>query len=289
VGGVHLSTAQPYDGAAVLAFLAARAIEGVEEVSADGATYRRTLALAHGDALVALTPDAGGVEAALTLADPRDEAEAVVLARRLFGLDADPAAVVATLGADALLGPLVRARPGLRVPGAASGFEVAVRAVLGQQISVAAARKLASRITAATGRAVALGDATLTHVFPAPAALAEAPDATFPMPRSRIRTLRGLAAADPPLETPEDAAALTALWGVGPWTAGYVALRLGAPDVFLDGDVAVRAALAQLGATVDDAPRWAPHRSHAVLHLWANLAKAPNAAPTRGGVSPRTG
>jgi AraC family transcriptional regulator of adaptative response / DNA-3-methyladenine glycosylase II len=162
-----------------------------------------------------------------------------------------------------VLGPLVRARPGLRVPGAASGWEAAVRAVVGQQISVAAARRLLSRLAAAAGGA-----------FPGPETLAALPDGAFTMPRSRIRTLRELAAADPPLATPADARALTRLYGIGPWTAGYVALRLGDPDVFLDGDVAVRTSLQRLGAAPADAPRWAPYRSHAVLQLWANLTNA---------------
>jgi AraC family transcriptional regulator of adaptative response / DNA-3-methyladenine glycosylase II len=284
---VHLPTAQPFDGAAVLAFLAARAIDGVEEV-VDG-TYRRVLALPGGEAIAALTPRADGVEAAFTLADPADEPHAIARARALFDLDADPQAVTDALGADPVLGPLVRARPGLRVPGAASGFEVAVRAVLGQQITVAAARTLAGRITARLATPLALGDATLTHRFPAPAELAAAPDDAFPMPRSRARALRELAAADPPLAAPADAAALTELWGIGPWTAGYVALRLGDPDVFLPGDVAVRTSLTQLGLKVDDAARWAPFRSQAVLRLWANLAKAPTGPPTAGGVRSRTG
>lgn len=248
-----LATTPPFDGAAVLAFLAARAIDGVEAV--DGGTYRRTLALPGGAATVALTPRDDGVE----LDGP---AEAAPIARALFGLDQDPAAILAALGDDPALGPLVRARPGLRVPGAASGFEAAVRAVVGQQISVAAARRLLSHIVETVG-----GDA-----FPTPEALAAAPDDAFRMPKSRARTLRELARADPPLVTPDDARALTALYGIGPWTAGYVALRLGDADVFLDGDVAVRTSLARLGLASADAPRWAPYRSHAVLHLWANLA-----------------
>jgi AraC family transcriptional regulator of adaptative response / DNA-3-methyladenine glycosylase II len=259
----------------------------VEEV-VDG-TYRRVLALPGGEAIAALTPRADGVEAAFTLADPADEPHAIVRARALFGLDADPRAVTDALGADPVLGPLVRARPGLRVPGAASGFEVAVRAVLGQQITVAAARTLASRITARLATPLARDDATLTHRFPLPAELAAAPDDALPMPRSRARALRELAATDPPLATPADAAALTELWGIGPWTAGYVALRLGDPDVFLPGDVAVRTSLTQLGLKVDDAARWAPFRSRAVLHLWANLAKPPTGPRTSGGVRPRTG
>jgi AraC family transcriptional regulator of adaptative response / DNA-3-methyladenine glycosylase II len=254
---VFLPTAPPFDGGAILAFLAARAIDGVEEV-VDG-TYRRTLALEGGEAIVALTPREDGV---VLDGDPA----AAPIARALFGLDQDPAATRAALGDDPVLGPLVRARPGLRIPGAASGWEAAVRAVVGQQISVAAARTLLGRIAARTARA---HEGLL--LFPEPAALAAAPDDAFTMPRTRARTLRELAAADPPLAGPRDAAALTDLYGIGPWTAGYVALRLGDPDVFLDGDVAVRTSLARLGATTADAPRWAPYRSHAVLQLWANL------------------
>jgi AraC family transcriptional regulator, regulatory protein of adaptative response / DNA-3-methyladenine glycosylase II len=272
---VFLATQPPFDGDAVLRFLTARAIDGVETVQ-DG-TYRRTLALEGGDVVVSLTPRADGV-----VLD--GEAAAAPIARALFGLDQDPAAVRAALGDDPVLGPLVRARPGLRIPGGASGFEVAVRAVVGQQITVAAARTLLGRIAARTSRAH--GDLLL---FPEPAALAAAPDDVFTMPRTRARTLRELAAADPPLATPDDARALTRLYGIGPWTAGYVALRLGDPDVFLEGDVAVRTSLKRLGATTADAPRWAPHRSHAVLQLWANLANPAPGVPTEGGVSTQTG
>jgi AraC family transcriptional regulator of adaptative response / DNA-3-methyladenine glycosylase II len=267
---MHLPTTQPFDGAAVLDFLAARAITGVEEVR-DG-TYRRTLALPGGPAILELTPDAQGVTVKLTLDEKRDEPEAMRRARALFGLDADPEAVAAHFEADPHLGPLIRARPGLRVPGVVDGWEIAVRAVLGQQITVAAARTLASRITAAVATPLAAPDGGLTHLFPTPAQLAAAPDELFTMPRSRARTLRGLAAADPALLVPQDAAALQELWGIGPWTAGYVAMRLGDPDVFLDGDVAVQKALRELGADSNDAPSWSPWRSFAVLHLWASLA-----------------
>lgn len=282
-----LPTTEPFDGAAVLAFLAARAIPGVEEVR-DG-TYRRTLVLPGGPAILALTPCAGGVDAALALADPADEPEALRRAQALFGLDADPAAVLAGLGADPILGPLVRARPGLRVPGAVDGFELAVRAILGQQISVVAARVLGGRITAALGAPLARADGALTHHFPAPDALAAAGDAAFPMPRSRIRTLRGLAAAAPRLESPAAAGSLTELWGIGPWTAGYVAMRLGDPDVFLPGDVAVQRALSALSTGPVDAGSWSPWRSFAVLHLWATLAKPAGPAPTAAGVRARSG
>jgi AraC family transcriptional regulator of adaptative response / DNA-3-methyladenine glycosylase II len=270
---VLLATHEPFDGAAVLAFLAARAIDGVEEVR-DG-TYRRTLGLRHGGAILALTPRAGGVEAVFTLDDPRDEGAAIARARALFGLDVEPGAVERVLGRDPHLGPLLKRRPGLRVPGVVDGWEIAARAVLGQQITVAAARTVAGRITAALGERLPRPDGALTHRFPARAAVAAAPDDVFPMPRSRARALREVAAADLPLDTPASAAQLLDLWGIGPWTAGYVALRLGDPDVFLPGDVAVVRALRELGLTVHDAEAWRPFRSFAVLHLWATLTAAP--------------
>jgi AraC family transcriptional regulator of adaptative response / DNA-3-methyladenine glycosylase II len=268
---VFLPTREPFDGAAVLAFLAARAIAGVEEVT--GRTYRRTLALPGGGAILALTPRRDGVEATFVLDDQRDEPTALACSRALFGLDADPAAVARVLGADAHLGPLLARRPGLRVPGVVDGWEIAARAVLGQQVTVSAARTLAGRITAALGQSLDRPDGALTHRFPRPAAVIAADDATFPMPRSRIRALRELAAADLTLATPADAARLVEVWGIGPWTAGYVALRLGDPDVFLPGDVAVVRALRELGLTIEDASTWSPFRSYAVLHLWANLRK----------------
>lgn len=263
---MHLSTDRPFDGTAVLTFLAARAIDGVEAV-VDG-TYRRTL---DTSTAIAITPRDDGV-------DLDGPPEAVPVARALFGLDQDPTLANVALAADPILGPLVRARPGLRVPGAVSGWEAAVRAVVGQQISVAAARGHLSRLAAHAGGR-----------FPTPADLLAAPDDLFRMPRTRIRTLRTLAEADPPLATFADARRLTGLYGIGPWTAGYVALRLGDPDVFLDGDVAVRTSLARLGATTADAPRWAPFRSQAVLHLWANLANPPGDASTGEGVPAPTG
>lgn len=268
---MFLPTHEPFDGAAVVAFLAARAIAGVEDV-VDG-TYRRTLALPRGGAILALTPRRDGVEVVLTLHDPRDEPAAVACARALFGLDADPLAVGRGLGADPHLGPLLALRPGLRVPGVVDGWEIAARAVLGQQISVSAARTLAGRITAALGEPLDRPDGALTHRFPRPQAVVAAADATFPMPRSRIRALRELAAADLPLAMPADAARLVEVWGIGPWTAGYVALRLGDPDVFLPGDVAAVRALRERGLGIEDASRWSPWRSYAVLHLWANLSK----------------
>jgi AraC family transcriptional regulator of adaptative response / DNA-3-methyladenine glycosylase II len=260
----------PFDGAGVLAFLAARAIPGVEEVG-DG-TYRRVLELAGGPAVLAATPRDEAVHVALWPAVPDDAVAGVAIAGAIFGCGADPAAVAAALGNDSVLGPLLAARPGLRVPGTADGFEVAVRAILGQQITVAAARTLAARLVARVGVPLAVPSGGLTHRFPTRAALADAPSEALAMPRTRADALRALGASGLPLGAPGDAAALTALRGVGAWTAGYVALRLGDPDVFLPTDVVVRHALADLGADPSVAERWRPFRSLAVLHLWRHRA-----------------
>lgn len=275
---MRLAAVPPYDGAGLLAFLTARAIPGVEAV-ADG-TYRRSLALAGGPAVVAVTPDGAGIDVELlALADPRDEPAALAACRRLFGLDSGGADADAVLGADPVLGPLVAARPGVRVPGAADGFEIAVRAVLGQQISVARARDLATRIVAAAGEPLSCAHGEITHLFPTPERLAVVDDAVLAMPRTRAAALRALAASGLPLEAPADAAALQRLHGIGPWTAGYVALRLGDPDVFLDGDVVVRATLRALGAGAADAERWRPWRSLAVVHLWRAAATGVRPVP----------
>jgi AraC family transcriptional regulator of adaptative response / DNA-3-methyladenine glycosylase II len=262
----------PFDGSGVLRFLAARAIPGVEEV-VDG-TYRRVLVPAAGadPLVVAARPTAEGVEVTLGDATSPDASAARAIVGRLFGLDVDPSARHAALRDDPTLGPLLAEAPGLRVPGAASGFEVAVRAILGQQISVAAARTLAGRLVAALGAPLPTADGGLTHALFTPAALAAAPDALFTMPRMRAGALRALAAADPRLSTPADAAALTALPGVGPWTAGYVALRLGDPDVFLPADVVLRHALRAHDLAASDTERWRPWRSTAVLLLWRDQA-----------------
>jgi AraC family transcriptional regulator, regulatory protein of adaptative response / DNA-3-methyladenine glycosylase II len=271
---------EPFDGESLLAFLAARAVPGVEQVA--GGTYRRTLRLEHGGALVALTPASGGVRCALRLDDLRDLTAAVARCRRLLDLDADPVAVASQLGTDEALGPLVRRRPGLRVPGCVDGFELAVRAIVGQQVSVAAARTVLGRLTRAYGEPVAEreGDAAdLTHRFPTAAALAEADPASFPFPRTRAQAVLELArlaaAGELVLDTGTDPAEarelLTRIPGIGPWTAGYVAMRaLGDPDVFLHGDVGIRHALARLGDAPDDAA-WRPWRSYAVVQLWRSL------------------
>ena len=275
----------PLDAAGLLAFLGTRAVPGVEAVR-DGA-YVRSLRLARGNGLVELRPRDGWIAARLRLDDPRDLGEAVRRARRVLGLDADPAAVVAALEDDRLLGPLVRAAPGRRVPGTADGDELAVRAVLGQQVSLAGASTLAARLVAAYGQPLARPSGSVTHVFPTAASLAGADPERLAMPHARRRALLALAGALAREEIDLSAGAdrdearrrLLALPGIGPWTTEYVAMRaLGDPDAFLAGDLGVRHALERLGedgrpaAALRIAERWRPYRAYAVQHLWASLS-----------------
>ena len=244
------------------AFLGARAVPGVEEVAG---RYRRTARLPHGPAVIGLD--------GLVSGDPRDEATARAPAERLRG--ADPAEADAHLATDAYLGPLIGARPGMRMPGTVDGGELAVRAVLGQQVSLAAARSLGGRLVAAAGEPLEEPVGSLTHVWPVPEAIAEAA-ATLPMPRARQQTLAVLARALADglrLQPGDDAREqLLDLPGIGPWTAEYIAMRaLGARDAWLPTDAGVRNGLARIGARTEDAEAWRPHRSHAVRHLWAAL------------------
>ena len=271
---LRLPYRSPLHADSLLDFLGARAIPGVEE-RVEG-TYRRTLTLPYGAATAALTPGPRGphgyIAAELTLADVRDLAPMVTRCRRLFDLDADPQAVDEVLAADPALAETVRKEPGVRVPGAVDGFEIAVRAVVGQQVSVPAARKVLGKLVTAAGRAG----------FPDAAALLALPDEAFAMPAARRATLRGLATAvveglrlDGGSDRAEARAALLELPGIGPWTADYIALRaLGDPDVFLPTDLGIRRGAAALGLPDDPkklaahAERWRPWRSYATIRLW---------------------
>ncbi|GAA0388913.1 AlkA N-terminal domain-containing protein [Streptomyces luteireticuli] len=282
-GGIPLRLAHrgPYAAREVFGFLGRRAVPGAEEMTGvPGArTYRRTLRLPYGTGIAEVREPhraaAGWLACRLHLTDLRDLAAAVQRVRRLFDLDADPDAVAERLGADPVLRPLVAARPGLRSPGAADADELALRAVLGQQVSVAAATRLGARLVAAHGTPLAAPDGTLTHLFPEPAALA---DAEFDgMPEARRDTLRTVAAAladgtvrlDPGADRDDTGRRLLALRGVGPWTAGYIRMRaLGDPDVFLPGDAGARRALTALGARPGAEDAWRPWRSYALHHLW---------------------
>jgi AraC family transcriptional regulator, regulatory protein of adaptative response / DNA-3-methyladenine glycosylase II len=271
----------------LLDFLARRSVPGVEEVT-DG-TYRRSLRLARGSALVELRPAEAQdhVHVRADLADVEDLDDALAVCRRLLDLDCDPRAVDAALGGEPLLAPLVDATPGMRVPGAASGAELAIRAVLGQQISVAAARTAAGRLTAALGEPLARPRGTVTRCFPTAEALAGADPALLAMPAARARALRGLAGVlasgelvlDAGAERAPARRALLALRGIGPWTADYIAMRaLRDPDAFLPTDLGVRHALRRLGRSEPPAEigeRWRPYRAYAVTHLWHSLAAAP--------------
>ena len=286
---MRLAVRTPYDGGALLGFLAARAIPGVE--AAGPGWYARTLSLPHGTGTVRLeVPDADEpgqtafATATFTLDDLRDTAAATERVRRMLDADCDPVAVAEAFAGDPVIGPLVRANPGLRVPGHVDGHEIAVRAVLGQQVSVAGARTVAARLVEQHGRPLAQPDDGLTHLFPDAATLAALDPAELPMPRSRGRALVALCAAladgDLALDRGPDRddvrTALLAIPGIGPWTADYIALRaLGHPDVFLPTDIGIRDALAGLGrdpaSAAELAAGWAPWRSYAQLHLWHTL------------------
>ncbi|HYM27436.1 MAG TPA: AlkA N-terminal domain-containing protein, partial [Steroidobacteraceae bacterium] len=221
---LRLAYRPPLDTGTLLDFFGRRAIAGVEDISAT--RYRRTLALPGSRGVIELepAPDHAWITLRARLDDVRDVGALAARARQFFDLEADPAAINAALGADPLLAPLVAARPGLRMPGALDSFEMAVRAIVGQQVSVAGARATLSKLAARLGMALDTPDATLTHEFPTATAVAEG-DLDGLMPRARAAALRGLARAiaegaitlDPTADRDETRARLLALPGVGPW------------------------------------------------------------------------
>jgi AraC family transcriptional regulator of adaptative response / DNA-3-methyladenine glycosylase II len=278
---LRLPYRRPADLTGIVAFLAARAVPGVEEV--EGGTYRRSLVLPHGTGVAELTPATGHLQATLRLSDFRDLTAAVARCRRLFDLDADSVAVDKVLATDPALTPLVRAKPGIRVPGAVDGDELAVRAVLGQQVSVAAARRVAARLVQAYGKPLDTPVGSVTHAFPTSDALAAVDPSEFPMPARRQRTMHELTARladgrihlDPGADRAEVEHELTQIPGLGSWTAGYVRMRaLADPDVLLVGDLGVRHGLVRAGLPDDSAAAtkvaeaWRPWRSYAQMHLW---------------------
>jgi AraC family transcriptional regulator, regulatory protein of adaptative response / DNA-3-methyladenine glycosylase II len=277
---LDLAARPPYAGDGVMRWLAARMVAGVEELA--GGAYRRTLWLTGGPGVVALEPRGDHVRATLRLADPADLPRAVACCRALLDLDADPGAHNAVLATDPALASRVAADPGLRAPGTVDPAETAVRAVLGQQVSLAAARALAARLVAVCGTPLPAPDGGLTHAFPPPERIAAAELAALGMPDARRRTLRELARrlAGGELDLHADPAdvreRLLAIPGIGPWTASYIALRaLGDPDAFPAGDAGLRRGARALG--LPDAPaaleahaeRWRPWRRYAAQHLWA--------------------
>ena len=268
----------PMDVDATLAYLGRRAVAGVETYA--NGTYTRVLRAPCGPALVSVSGGDGAVSCHLRLQDQRDLVAVVARVRRLLDLDADPEAVDDVLGDDAALAPLVSKHPGLRSPGAVDGFELAVRAVVGQQVSVAGARTVLGRLAADLGEP-AFEDEPW-RLFPAPDALLDADPATLPMPRARARTLAALAGAmtsdaplvlDPGADRDDVRARLLEVPGIGPWTADYVRMRaLADPDVLLDTDLGARAAADHLGVDLTGGrPDWAPWRSYATHHLWTAI------------------
>jgi AraC family transcriptional regulator, regulatory protein of adaptative response / DNA-3-methyladenine glycosylase II len=300
---LRLAVRSPYDLEGLLGFLGARALPGVERV--DGASYARTVALDSGPAIVRVgrptvmtgrrrAAAGAGVEA-LELRVTGAPATALLRlttdARRAFDLAADPAEVVAAFGADPLLGPLVRRRPGLRIAGAWDPFECGVRAVLGQQVSVAAARTLAVRLVDRAGTRLPAPVDGLTHVFPSPAAVATADLGGLGLTAARAASITALAraVADGRLDlhgpADEVTAGLRALPGFGSWTAQYIALRaLGEPDAFPSGDLVLRRQAGGLTerALEARAEPWRPWRGYAVFHLWAEASSTRHERSRRG-------
>ncbi|WP_414638073.1 AlkA N-terminal domain-containing protein [Actinophytocola sp.] len=278
---LRLPYREPFDVAGLFAFLAARAVPGVETVQ-DG-EYARTLRLPHGTGTARLRPAGGHLDCTLKLTDMRDLGSAVSRLRRLFDLDADPGAVAEVLGGDPALAASVAATPGMRLPGSVDGAEIVTRALAGQQISVAAARTALGSLAAALGDPLPAPDGALTTLFPTPAAIAARGAEVLTGPRRRIDTMltvnAALAGGELDVHVGADpdelSHTLREFAGVGPWTAGYVLMRvLGAPDVLLTTDVALRKGAGVLGlpSTSDEllarASAWRPWRSYAGMHLW---------------------
>ncbi len=282
----------PYDWESILAHFRARAIPGVEVV--DGDSYLRTIEIdgATGSVGVGHEPERQSLHVTIDFPVVRALPAIVARVRRLFDIGADIETIDAHISRDPLLAPLVAQRPGLRAPGGWDGFELAVRAILGQQISVTAARGLAGQLVARYGLPVSNGDVRhpgLTHVFPSAQRLVSAPAIALSMPVSRqlsLKALAGAAAADPnlfrPFGTIEEAIArLRSIRGVGEWTAQYIALRaLREPDAFPASDIGLlRGAAAMDGirpspmSLLHRAESWRPWRAYAAQHLWTAYAR----------------
>ena len=274
----------PYDWPAMLEFLRQRAIPGMERV-ADGC-YSRTIHLDGVQGTVSVQAAEGNALRARIRIPKLSTLPAIIARlRRVFDLAADPLRISAHLATDPILAPLVARRPGLRVPGAWDGFELAIRAVLGQQITVVAAVRLAGRLVASHGEPMTVPDRDLTHVFPTPEALAVADLTTLGMPRTRAATLSAVAAAviaDADLfgancGLDEAVQRLRSIRGVGEWTAQYIALRqLREPDAFPAADIGLMRALANdqgrrpaADELLARAEKWRPWRAYAAQHLWA--------------------
>jgi AraC family transcriptional regulator of adaptative response / DNA-3-methyladenine glycosylase II len=285
---VKLGYRPPYDWEAMLAFLHQRVIPGVEVVT--GSRYARTIAIGDDGGVLFVEPAEKNC-LKVTVRFPKLSALSAIIARvrRVFDLAADPVAIDAHLGEDPLLQPLVAARPGLRVPGGWDGYELAVRAILGQQITVSAAVRLACKLVAEHGEKIvdqAILDQGLTHLFPTPQRVAEVDLAVLGLPKTRQTALSAASAAvvaDPQIfgahrRLEEAIAQLRSLAGVGEWTAQYIAMReLREPDAFPATDVGLLRVMSAASGSrlspaelLSHAERWRPWRAYAALHLWAS-------------------
>ncbi len=303
---MDLSYTSPYDWPAMIDFLGARAIPGVEVVQPD--RYLRTVELdgRHGTVEIRPAPDRSAVAATIRFPNVKALPTIVDRVRRVFDLGADVVAIHRHLAGDSVMAPLVAARPGLRLPGAWDGFELAIRAILGQQITVTAARRLAGKLVAAYGEPLTEGVSGpvpgLSAVFPHPEVLASADLTHLGMPRARagsISALAAAAAANPELFARDQdlataIARLKALPGIGEWTAQYIAMRaLREPDAFPAADIGLLRAMTGVGgvrptpaALLARAEAWRPWRAYAAQHLWTSdgssmVAPVPESSPIR--------
>jgi AraC family transcriptional regulator of adaptative response / DNA-3-methyladenine glycosylase II len=281
---LQLACREPFDGAALVRFLQRHEVPGLERVH--GSSYTRALSLERGDGMVTLTPRRAAVVCELQLGDHRDRIAAVARCRRLFDLDADPAAVQAQLRDRPVVGDLVRAHPGVRIPGAVDGFELAVRTIIRESNTPDRARATTAALVRRHGRPLRTATADVTHSFPTPATLAAADPATFAVDETRARAIHALSAEvvageirlDAGAELDESMSKLLAVPGIGPWIASYIAMRaLGDPDAFLHGCRRVERALERLGIAPTTsvvaglAEQWRPWRSYAIAQLWRSL------------------
>jgi AraC family transcriptional regulator of adaptative response / DNA-3-methyladenine glycosylase II len=274
---LRLGVRQPFAAGALRDWLSGHLVTGLEEL--DGSAYRRVLA-SGGVATLRLEPE--GVTLTTAVDDVRSLPDAVTRCRRLVDADADPVAVDEVLGRDRLLAPMVRARPGLRVPGATDGFELLVRTIVAQQVSLRAAHTFASRLVTAYGKPLDAPVGTLTHRFPTSDALADASYDGVGLTTARRASLRAAAVAhaagelvlDPGADRDETRRRLLALPGVGPWTAEYVAMRaLGDPDAYPATDLVLRRR-----TDAADAAQWSPWRAYGAMHLWTDFLLTTEAA-----------